>query len=166
MKLVVFVLHIQLSQHSQISSKEQGFSYMEVLVAMFILALTIAPAMEAIQLGIQGAGVHESLTRQHYALIKRMEEVQAELYGNLLSSAQTAGNNTTASSYSDTAGQAERVLVFLALYNPDDFYGPFALTDPDTDGDSDVYTGDTSDLLWLKVEIENSAQTVETLISR
>ena len=147
-------------------NKQHGFSYIEVMVAMFILAIAIVPAMEAIQLGIQGAGVHQSLARQHYALIKRMEEVQTEPYGNLLSSAQTAGNNTTASSYSDTAVEAERVMVFLALYNPDDFYGPFALTDPDTDGDSDVYTGDTSDLLWLKVEIENSAQTVETLISR
>lgn len=166
MKLVVSMIHIQLSPHSQISSKEHGFSYMEVLVAMFILVLTIVPAMDAIQSGIQGAGVHESLTRQHYALIKRMEEVQAESYENLLTSAKSAGNNTTASSYSDTAGQADRVLVFLALYNPDDFYGPFALTDPDNDGDSDVYTGDTSDLMWLRVEIENSAQTLETLISR
>jgi prepilin-type N-terminal cleavage/methylation domain-containing protein len=59
---------------------QQGFSYVEVLVAMFILAIAIVPAMESIQSGIQGAGIHESLTRQHYALIKRMEEVQADSY--------------------------------------------------------------------------------------
>ena len=145
-------------------NKQYGFSYIEVLVAMFILAIAIVPAMEAIQSGLQGAGIHESLTRQHYALIKRMEEVQADSYINLLSSAQTAGNATIPSSYSDPAGQTERVLVFLALYDAD--ADPFTLVDPDNDGDADVYTGDSSDLLWLRVALENSAQSMETLISR
>lgn len=146
------------------TADQQGFSYVEVLVAMFILAIAIVPAMDAIQSGIQGAGIHESLTRQHYALIKRMEEVQADSYINLLSSAQTAGNATTPGSYSDPAGQTERVLVFLALYDAD--ADPFILVDPDNDGDADVYTGDTSNLLWLNVALENSAQSMETLISR
>jgi prepilin-type N-terminal cleavage/methylation domain-containing protein len=141
-----------------------GFSYVEVLVAMFILAIAIVPAMEAIQSGIQGAGVHESLARQQYALIKRMEEVQAESYGNLLDSAQIAGNALTSSSYSDLAGQTERVIVFLALYDVD--ADPFTLVDPDNDGDADIYTGDTSNLLWLRVELENSALNLETLVSR
>ncbi|MCF6252983.1 MAG: type II secretion system GspH family protein [Methylococcaceae bacterium] len=146
------------------SNKQGGFSYIEVLVAMFVLTLTLVPAMEAIQSGIQGAGIHESLTRQHFALIKRMEEVRAEAYRKLLISAQTAGNATTPGSYSDPAGQRERVLVFLALYDAD--ADPFILLDPNNDGDSNIYTGDTSNLLWLRVEIENSAQSVETLISR
>lgn len=143
---------------------QQGFSYVEVLVAMFILAIAIVPAMESIQSGIQGAGIHESLTRQHYALIKRMEEVQAESYGNLLASAKTAGSSTTPGSYSDVAGQSERVLVFLALYDADP--DPFTLIDSNTDADGDLYTGDTSNLLWLRVALENSAQSLETLISR
>ena len=148
----------------QHAHQQHGFSYVEVLVAMFILSIAIVPAMEAIQLGLQGAGIHESLTRQHYAMIKRMEEVQADSYGNLLNSAQTAGNATTPSSYSDPAGQTERVLVFLALYDAD--ADPFTLVDPDNDGDADVYTGDTSNLLWLNVALENSAQSMETLVSR
>ena len=151
-------------KHQRAQQKQYGFSYVEVLVAIFILAIAIVPAMEAIQTGIRGAGIHESLTRQHYALIKRMEEVQADSYINLLSSAQTAGNATAPSSYSDTAGQTDRVLVFLALYDAD--ADPFTLVDPDNDGDGDVYTGDTSNLLWLSVALENSAQSMETLISR
>ena len=148
----------------QRAQQQHGFSYVEVLVAMFILAIAIVPAMEAIQSGLQGAGIHESLTRHHYALIKRMEEVQADSYINLLSSAQTAGNATIPSSYSDPSGQAERVVVFLALYDAD--ADPFTLVDPDNDGDADVYTGDTSNLLWLNVALENSAQSMETLVSR
>ncbi len=145
-------------------NKQRAFSYLEVMAAMIILAISIIPAMQAIQTGIQGAGVHESLTRQHYALIKRMEEVLAEPYGNLLNAAKTAGSAATASSYSDTAGQFERVLVFLALYDAD--ADPFTIVDPDNDGDGDVYSGDSSDLLWLRVELENNAQSMETLVSR
>ncbi len=143
---------------------QQGFSYVEVLVAMFILAIAIAPAMEAIQSGIQGAGIHEALIRQHYALIKRMEEIQAKPFADILSSAKIAGNGSSPSSYSDPAGQTERVLVFLALYDADT--DPFTLIDPNTDADGNPYTGDTSNLLWLRIELENSAQSLETLISR
>jgi prepilin-type N-terminal cleavage/methylation domain-containing protein len=157
---------------------QQGFSYVEVLVAMFILAIAIVPAMEAIQSGIQGAGIHESLTRQHYAVIKCMEEVQAKSYGDLLNAAQTAGNATTASNSFDTeCKQTEQVLVFLALYdaddtvpidlsNPDIDGNPFTFVDSDIDSDGDIYTGDTSNLLWLRVELENSVLKLETLVTR
>ncbi len=143
---------------------QRGFSYIEVLVAMFILAITIVPAMEGIQSGIQGAGIHQSLSRQHYALTKRMEEVQADSYINMLAAAQTASNANTPSSYSDPSGQKDRILVFLALYDADT--NPFTLVDANNDSDGDIYTGDSSNLLWLRVELENSALNLETLISR
>jgi type II secretory pathway pseudopilin PulG len=152
------------AKHQRVHQKQHGFSYVEVLVAMFILTITIMPAMEGIQSGIQGAGIHESLTRQHYALIKRMEEVQADSYLNMLAAAQTATNATTPSSYSDPSGQADRILVFLALYDTD--ANPLILVDPNNDSDGDIYTGDSSNLLWLRVELENSALHLETLISR
>ncbi len=148
----------------RLTSKQRGFSYVEVLVATLVLSIAIVPAMEAIQSGIQASVIHESLTQQHFALIKRMEEVQAEAYENLLNAAQTASNSTTPSSYSDPAGQKDRVLVFLALYDAD--ADPFTLVDPDNDGDGDIYSGDTSNLLWLRVTLENSAQSLETLLAR
>jgi len=141
-----------------------GFSYVEVLVAMFILAMAIVPAMEAIQSGIQGADIHNSLTRQHYALIKRIEEIKASSYGSLLTAAKTVSNANTSSNFSDPAGQTDRILVFLALYDAD--ADPFTLIDPDNDTDSDLYTGDTSNLLWIKVKLENSTQQLESLVSR
>lgn len=146
-------------QHRQL-----GFSYIEVMVALVFLAIAIVPAMEGIQSGIQGAGIHTALTRQHYALISRMEQLQAEDYTNLLAAAKTAGNATTPSSYSDPGGQAERVLVYLALYDAD--IDPFTLVDPDNDADANIYTGDTSNLLWLKVELEKSIQSMQTLVTR
>lgn len=148
---------VQRQQHA-------GFTYIEVLIAVFILAMAIVPAMEAIQTGIQGAGIHQSLTQQHYAVTKRMETTLAEPYSALLAAAQVAGNASTPSSYSDPAGQTDRLVVLLALYDAD--ADPFTLVDPNNDGDNDIYTGDTSNLLWLHVEIENTAVAVESLLTR
>lgn len=145
-------------------SRLHGFSYVEVLVATFILAVAIVPAMEAMQSGIRGAAVHESLTRQHYAITTTMENMLSEPYGSLLSAAQAAGNANTPGSYSDPAGSADRVLVFVALYDAD--ADPFTLVDPDNDGDSNIYTGDTSNLLWLRVAIEGTEQSLQSLVSR
>ena len=57
-----------------------------------------------------------------------------------------------------------RQLVYIALYDGD--ADPFTLIDPDTDADSDLYTGSTSDLLWLRVATEGSAQGIELLVNR
>ncbi len=143
--------------------RASGFSYLEVLVAMVILAIAIVPAMQSIHTGILASGIQESLTQQHYALTKRMEELRTESYAQLLTAAKTAGNETTASSYSEPPGP-ERLLVFLALYDAD--VDPFTIIDPNNDADNDVYTGDTSDLLWVRVQLENTGLFVETLIDR
>ncbi len=145
-------------------SKLRGFSYVEVLVATFVLAVAIVPAMEALQSGIRAAAVHETLTQQHSAITTTMENMLSEPYGSLLSAAQTAGNANTPSSYSDPGGQADRVLVFIALYDAD--ADPFTLIDPNNDGDSNLYTGDSSSLLWLRVAVEGTEQSLQSLLSR
>ena len=149
---------------SQPTESTRGFSYVEVLVAMFILAIALVPAMQALQSGIQGAGIHQQTTQQHYALLARMEAMLAESYANLLTAAETAGNNSTPSSYSDTVGQTDRIVVYLSLYDAD--ADPFTITDPNNDGDNNIYTGDTTGLLWLKVQLENSPYAFESLRQR
>lgn len=141
--------------------RSRGFSFVEVLVAILLIAITIVPAMEAIQAGIKGTQVHQSVSTQHYKLQSRMEEMLAQSYGNLLTAAQTAGSKTVPSSYSDAAGSTDRVIVYLALYDAD--ADPFVIADPNTDGDNNIYTGSTSDLLWIRVELEKSAYAYETL---
>jgi len=93
-----------------------------------------------------------------------MEQLQTENFIDLLAAAKTAGNSSTASTYSDTSGTSNRRLVYLALYDAD--ADPFTITDPNTDNDNDPYTGSTSNLLWLRVETEGNSQTLETLLSR
>jgi prepilin-type N-terminal cleavage/methylation domain-containing protein len=146
------------------SSAQQGFTYLEVLITTLILAVAMVPALEALRTGVQGAATHQLIAQQQYAISSRMEEVLANAYGNLLAAAKVAGNQTTPSSYSDPSGQANRVLVYLALYDAD--ANPFTITDANTDGDNDLYTGDTAKLLWLKAEMQNTPLSLETLLSR
>ncbi len=41
-------------------SSAQGFSYVEVLVASMLVAVTLAPAINALQTGILSTGIHQS----------------------------------------------------------------------------------------------------------
>lgn len=148
-----------------------GFSYVEVMVATFILAIALVPALQSLQSGIQGVAIHESIATDHYQLVGKMEEVLAEPFANLLIAAATAANKTTLTGYSDTAGNPQRRLVFLSFYdaaNSDGDADPFTIADANTDGDSNPYTGTDVDinLLWVRVEIENTIQSLETLTSR
>lgn len=143
---------------------QQGFSYLEVLVASLLIAIALVPALNALQTAISGNGIHQSLTVQHQQRLQKMEILKSEAYGNLLVAAKTAGSKTTATSYSDPSGSPNRLLVYLALYDAD--ADPFTLIDPNTDSDNDLYTGSTSNLLWLRVATEGAAKSLETLVSR
>lgn len=132
---------------------------------MFIIAVTLAPALDALRIGVQGSGIHQQTAQLQYALLRRMEILEGEAFGNLLAAAAQAGNATTPSSYSDPAGQANRLIVYVALYNAGSST-PFTVPDPNTDGDNNVYTGDTARLLWLNVQLANSPYAMESLMSR
>ena len=129
-----------------------------------MVVIALVPAMDALQTGIMGTNVHQALTTEYYSQLKKMEELQSTPFTNLLNTAKIATNNTTPTSFSDAAGTANRNLVYIALYDAD--ADPFTITDTNIDGDNDPYTGNTANLLWVKVITEGSAQGLETLISR
>ena len=153
------------------SSRQQGISYVEVLVAIVLIAVSLVPAMEALQGGVQGSDVHEDYAVDHYQLVSKFEEVLAKPFDALLSTSAIAASYTAATSYSDLAGSPNRRIVYLSYYDADDSDGDgdlFTIADANTDGDSNPYTGSDVDisLLWVRVEIENSAHAMETLVSR
>ena len=131
---------------------ERGFSYIEVLIAITLVAVTLIPTLEALQTGIQGAGIHESYTVNQYQVIAKMEEVLAEPIEALDAAAQAAGNASTPTSYSDTVGTPNRRLVFLSRYDGDN-----------ADGDDDPFTDVDEGLIWVRVEIEATVHAMETL---
>lgn len=135
-----------------------GLTYVEVLIATVLIVTTLVPALEALQPGIAGTGIHETLVEDHYQLTARLEEVLAEPFADLDAAATAAGNANTPTSYSDVFSYPDgrQVIrnVFLSRYDGDN-----------ADTDNDSFTGTDDGLLWLRVELAGSAFSVETLTS-
>ena len=135
------------------------------MVATVILAVALVPALKALHTGMLGAEIYDSSSNQHYATLAMMEEVLAEPHATLTAAAAIAGNWKTPSIYSDAAGSPDRRLVYLGLYDANDADGDnnvFTVLDPNLDGDGNPFTG-YRDLLWVRVAIEGSIVSVESL---
>lgn len=132
-----------------------GFSYVEVLIATLLIAITLVPALEALQGSIIGTSVHQSQSSQYYLMVDKIEYVLAEPYSNLEEAAAASANSTTATSYSDPIGTTNRRVVYLFGYDADN-----------EDADDDPFTGVDDGLLWVRVEIENTNQFIESLSRR
>lgn len=135
--------------------RQSGLTLVEVLVSVLLLAVVLVPAMRALQTGVVGANVHGDIASGHYRLTSRLEELLAEPFADLSNAAIAAGASTTPSSYSEPAGPPGRLLVYLSLYDGDN-----------ADADGDTFTGTEPDLLWIRVDIEDSVHTLETITAR
>ena len=135
-----------------------GLSYIEVLISILLIVVTLVPAMQALYPAVAGAGTNESRVEDHYQLAGRLEELLAESFADLDAAATAAGGETTPTSYSDTVTYADgRQItrnVFLSRYDADN-----------ADTDNNPFTGTEDSLLWMRVEIAGSADGLETLLS-
>ena len=147
--------------------RQSGLTYVEVLIAMAIIAVALVPALQALQTVMLGTAIYQSSTSQHYAVTARMEEVLAEQHGALVAAAAIAGSPSTPSSYSDPVATPGRRLVYLGLYDADNLDGDnnvYTVLDPNLDGDNDPYTN-CDGLVWVRVEIEGSVSAFESLVA-
>ncbi|MCR9277778.1 MAG: type II secretion system GspH family protein [Pseudomonadaceae bacterium] len=138
-----------------------GFAYVEVLIAAALIAV-ILPA--AIQSGLlTGAVVEEesNASARHEARVARVEMIRGMAYRELLLAAETAGNETVPSSFSDPDGTNARIVVNLARYDGDG--DPFVVADPNFDGDNNAFT-DYRGLLWVRVTTEGARGELVTLV--
>jgi type II secretory pathway pseudopilin PulG len=136
-------------------NRQSGFSYMELLVATLLIAIMLVPALDAMQSGIQGSGIHTQLAQNQYRMISKMEQTLALPFSELLQQADLVADPKVLipAPFSDAAGTASRRLVFLSRYDGDN-----------ADGDKDPFTGTDTGLLWVRVTIENSPRALETVI--
>lgn len=136
-----------------------GFSYVEVLVASFLLAVTLVPALEALQPGIQGTSVYKIYIEDRYQLIAKMEALLAEPFTALQIAATAAGGPGSTTTYTDiiTLANGRQLTreVYLSAYDGDN-----------ADADNDPFTGADPDLLWIKVVIEGTSHALENLSTR
>ena len=136
-------------------SRQSGITYVEVLIAAALIAVSLVPMMDAVRTATISAGVHEEAAVQNLHLIAILEDVLAEPFSSLETAATAAGSESTLTSYSDLAGSSNRRLVFLSLYDGDN-----------ADTDNDPFTGPDQGLMWVRVEVEGTSQAIETLISQ
>ena len=134
---------------------QAGLTLVEVLVAVVLLAILLIPAINALQTGIVGTEVHGDVAASHYRLTSRLEELLAEPFTDLSDAAVAAGSATMPSNYSEPAGPPGRLLVYLSQYDGDN-----------ADADDDPFTGTDADLVWIRVDIEDSVFTLQTVKAR
>ena len=133
---------------------QKGFSYIEVLVAIALIAITLIPAMDALHTGVKGSQIHADETANIFWLGAKVAELKALSYKTLESEAAAAGDaNTVVDNLSDAVGSDKRRLVYLALYDGDN-----------ADADDDPFTGVDEGLLWIRVEIDGQRHSLETLV--
>ncbi|MCU7935396.1 MAG: hypothetical protein KZQ99_11015 [Candidatus Thiodiazotropha sp. (ex Dulcina madagascariensis)] len=136
-----------------LTKRAAGFSYTEVLVATFLIAITLVPALESLTSGIQGSSLHSAQAADHYRLIGKLEEVLSKSFDELGQEADVVGGPTViVSTYSDAVGTEGRRLVYLARYDGDN-----------ADADNDPFTGIDQGLLWVQVHLDDSSAVVQTL---
>lgn len=130
--------------------RQRGLSYAEVLIAVVIVGACLVPALDALREGLSAAGTQRLQAVNQQRLKARLEEVLANRFVTLDAAAMAAGNDPSASAaaYSDAPGSADRLLVTLYRY---DGSGP---------------TGSDSGLLWIRVAIEASSLSLDTLRTR
>ena len=132
--------------------KQFGLTLVEVLVTIVLLAVLLVPAISALQSGVVGAQVHGDVSASTLRLTARLEELLAEPFASLSAAAIAAGSRSTPSSYSEASGTQGRLVVYLSFYDGDNL-----------DSDNDPFTGTEPDLLWIRVDIENSVHSLQTV---
>lgn len=133
---------------------QRGFSYVEVLVAVLVVAICLPPALDALHAAAQAASAHEAQVALQYRLGGRMEQVLADSFAALDAAALVTGSPVVPTGYSDPAGTPGRLLVFLAHYDLDN-----------GDDDGDPFTGADPGLLWVRVAVENGTTAVESVMA-
>jgi type II secretory pathway pseudopilin PulG len=99
--------------------RQPGFSYVEILLSVVLLAVLLVPALEALQSGIAG-GRSSSLAAKQLMVRDKMERALAKPFADLYSETYLPGGNTMASvsaSLSDPAGAPDRRNVVLYRYD-------------------------------------------------
>lgn len=134
--------------------RQMGFSYIEVVLAIIILSLALVPALETLQTAFTGVTAADSLLDVRQKLVTTMEQILAEPFASLENAALAAGSETVPSSYSESAGTADRALVYLSRYDGDN-----------ADGNDNPFNGTDDGLLWVRVAIENTPDELTTLVA-
>ena len=131
--------------------REAGLGYVELLVAVALLAAIAVPALESLRDALAAPARIAEVGATDALATSRLESVLAMPASTLV---PLAGAATTPSALSDAAGSNPRRLVYISRYDA-----------ANSDGDGNPYTGGDDSLLWVEVAIENRPFRFATLVA-
>jgi hypothetical protein len=136
------------------ATRQRGAAYLEIMVALMILAVCLSPALDALTGGLATAPAVAATSRDFACVAAQIEKVLAEPYASLLQGAVSAGTKTVpVPAYSvgaDAACPARNT--FLARYSPDSAADPFVSQD--------------SGLLFVRVAVVDGTASLTSLAVR
>lgn len=147
------------NRHNHEISKSAGFTYIEVIIAVAVLAVCLAPAMEALRSSTALLGIQATMSIDNYALLSKTEDVLKENFTNLDLAAAAAGSPTTPTSYSDVFTTTDGRQLTRNVYI-------WSMDGDNADLDSNIFTGTDPGILYIKVAIANTALLYETIAIR
>ncbi len=134
---------------------QRGLTYPEVLAAVFLVAVLLVPAMDALRSSSAGASFQEQQLHEYYALRAMAERIKSRPFGELESAAI---DETTPTTLSDTIamgnGETVSVDVYIAGHDADN-----------ADLDNNPRTGVDDGILWVRVAI-STQQRLEWLVAQ
>jgi hypothetical protein len=138
-----------------VPGRQAGVSYIEVLIATALIAISLVPMTNAVRDAIGASAAHEDTAISQLHMLAKLEDVLAQAFSSLETAATEAGSASVPTRYSDLDGSENRRLVYLSLYDGDN-----------ADSDDDPFTGVDAGLLWIRTEIEGTLMSVESLVSQ
>jgi hypothetical protein len=144
-----------MSASAFVPGRQAGVSYIEVLIATALIAISLVPMTNAVRDAIGASAAHEDAAIQQLHMLAKLEDVLAQAFSTLETAAAEAGSASVPTRYSDLDGSENRRLVYLSLYDGDN-----------ADSDDDPFTGVDAGLMWIKTEIEGTLMSVESLVSQ
>lgn len=136
-----------------------GFTLLEVIVTMAVLAVCLVPAMEALRGAMGLLGIQETMSTDEYALLAKSEEVLAQRFTDLDAAAAAAGGPTTPTSYSDVITTADGRQLSRDVYL-------WPMDGDNADLDANLFTGSDAGILYVKVALANTPLYHETIAIR
>lgn len=100
----------------------QGLAYVEAVLATVMVAVLLAPALNALSTGLMGQQVVATEGEQALALQSKFDEVLAKPYSVLLAETYVVGGNTKTSvsqTFSDPVGSPRRIVTIYRTTSSD-----------------------------------------------
>ncbi|MFK8030339.1 MAG: hypothetical protein AB8G18_08860 [Gammaproteobacteria bacterium] len=138
-----------MSRLSKSRFRQAGLSYLEVLIAAAVIAVSAFPVSTALKHAMNSADHSQQSTVRHFQLLEKMEEVLSYPYSDLV---LQSGTVFRPGDWSDDAGVADQRLVYIVPADGDN-----------ADLDNDLLTGVDNDFLLIRVEYANQNGRLEAI---